>query len=74
MTTSASQQWQLSAFGAHNLRYVDAVLPPLAPHQVLVQVEAVSLNYRDLMLVENRYGMAPRVAVHSGLGYGGHRA
>lgn len=59
MTTSTSQQWQLSAFGAQHLRYVETTLPPLAPHQVLVQVEAVSLNYRDLMLVDNHYGMAP---------------
>lgn len=59
MSTFLSQQWQLSAFGPENLRYVETTLPPLAPHQVLVQVEAVSLNYRDLMLVENRYGMAP---------------
>jgi NADPH:quinone reductase-like Zn-dependent oxidoreductase len=59
MSTPVSHQWQLSAFGAHNLRYVEAPLPPLAPHQVLVQVEAVSLNYRDLTLVENHYGMPP---------------
>lgn len=59
MTLPLSHQWQLSAFGQQNLRYVEATLPPLAPHQVLVRVEAVALNYRDLMLVENRYGMTP---------------
>lgn len=59
MTLALSHQWQLSAFGQQNLRYVAATLPPLAPHQVLVRVEAVALNYRDLMLVENRYGMTP---------------
>jgi len=59
MSTPVSHQWQLNTFGPGNLRYVEAPLPPLAPHQVLVRVEAVSLNYRDLMLVENRYGMTP---------------
>ena len=59
MSTPVSHQWQLNAFGPGNLRYVEAPLPPLAPHQVVVRVEAVSLNYRDLMLVENRYGMTP---------------
>lgn len=59
MTLPLSHQWQLNAFGPQNLRYVEATLPPLAPQQVLVRVEAVALNYRDLMLVENRYGMTP---------------
>ncbi|MDD2924445.1 NAD(P)-dependent alcohol dehydrogenase [Rhodoferax sp.] len=59
MTLPLPHQWQLTAFGPENLRYVPATLPPLAPHQVLVRVEAVALNYRDLMLIENHYGMAP---------------
>ncbi len=59
MTNTSIHQWQLNDFGIQGLRYVQASLPALLPHQVMVRVEAVSLNYRDLMLVENRYGMAP---------------
>lgn len=59
MTTQHFQQWQLTAFGQQNLRYVEARLPSLGPRQVLVRVEAASLNYRDLLLVENRYGTTP---------------
>ncbi len=59
MTGTRIHRWQLNAFGVQNLRYVEAQLPELLPHQVLVRVEAVALNYRDLLLVENRYGMAP---------------
>ncbi len=59
MSNTNIHQWQLADFGIRNLRYVPLTLPALQAHQVLVRVEAVSLNYRDLMLVEGRYGMAP---------------
>ncbi len=59
MSNTNAHQWQMTDFGIRNLRYVPVSLPALQPHQVLVRVEAASLNYRDLLLVENRYGMAP---------------
>ncbi|MDD5334760.1 MAG: NAD(P)-dependent alcohol dehydrogenase [Rhodoferax sp.] len=59
MANDLVHQWQLSAVGRQNLRYVETTQRPLGPRQVRVRVEAASLNYRDLLMVENRYGMAP---------------
>jgi NADPH:quinone reductase-like Zn-dependent oxidoreductase len=42
---------QLTAFGLDHLQQVDVPAPRPAPGDVLVRMEAASLNYRDLMLV-----------------------
>ncbi len=55
--TDILRQWQLTDFGRHNLRLAELPLPQPGPGQILVRVEAASLNYRDLMIVENRYPM-----------------
>lgn len=49
------QQWQLSAFGLQNLRLHDVPLPTPGRGQIRVKVHAVSLNYRDLMVVRGQY-------------------
>ncbi len=41
--------------GAANLRRVDGVPRALAPHDVRIRITAVSLNYRDLMMVRGDY-------------------
>lgn len=46
------KRWQLTAFGLHHLELVDVPLPVPGPGQVLVRVQAVSLNYRDKLVVE----------------------
>lgn len=51
-------RWELHAFGLRNLRQHSAPLPEPGPGEVLVQVEAASLNYRDLQIAEDRYGLA----------------
>ena len=61
MTASTSvpttlQRWQLDAFGRAHLRLSSEPLRQPGPGEVLVQVAAVSLNYRDLQIVEDRYG------------------
>jgi NADPH:quinone reductase-like Zn-dependent oxidoreductase len=52
-------RWQLDAFGRQHLRCVDAPIPEPGPGQILVRVDAASLNYRDLMLTDNNYGWTP---------------
>ncbi len=44
-----------SAFGFENIAVVDRPDPTLGPGQVLVRVRAVSLNFRDLLLVKGQY-------------------
>ncbi|HMJ28219.1 MAG TPA: hypothetical protein VK512_05835 [Xanthobacteraceae bacterium] len=47
------QRWELPAFGRDNLVLTSALRPKPDPKEVLVKVEAVSLNYRDLLMLEN---------------------
>jgi NADPH:quinone reductase-like Zn-dependent oxidoreductase len=51
--------WRLSdAFGIDRLALEEAPDPPLGPGEVRVRVGAVSLNYRDVLIVE--HGISPR--------------
>lgn len=45
-------RWALNALGRHNLCLVAAPKPRPAPGEVLVKVSAVSLNYRDKLVIE----------------------
>lgn len=45
-------------FGLERLRLVERPSPEPGPHEVVVRMRAVSLNYRDLLVVTGRY--APR--------------
>jgi NADPH:quinone reductase-like Zn-dependent oxidoreductase len=63
--------WRISSFGIGNLEAFEAQLPEAGPGQVVVKVHAVSLNYRDLMMVKGFYNpkMAlPRVPCSDGAG------
>ncbi len=52
--------WQLTAqSGPAALRLVETETPKPARGQVLVRVRANSLNYRDLMVADGRYGILP---------------
>lgn len=65
------QQWQIPAFGIESLVLVEKDSPAPGPGQVLVRIHAVSLNYRDLMVVEGRYNprlAMPRVPCSDGAG------
>ncbi|MDB6141335.1 MAG: putative Zinc-containing alcohol dehydrogenase [Pseudomonas sp.] len=46
-------RWELSSFGLDNLRLVNTACPQPKAGEVLVKIEAVSLNYRDTQVVEN---------------------
>src|SRR5215213_10964771 len=47
--------WTISSFGLDSLRLDDRPEPTPGPGHVVVQVRAVSLNYRDLLIVRGQY-------------------
>jgi NADPH:quinone reductase-like Zn-dependent oxidoreductase len=63
--------WRISSFGIDTLESFEAPTPTAGPGQVVVKVHAVSLNYRDLMMVKGFYNpkMAlPRIPCSDGAG------
>jgi NADPH:quinone reductase-like Zn-dependent oxidoreductase len=63
--------WQIQSFGIDQLVLADSPKPRPGRGQVLVKVHAVSLNYRDLLLVRGHYNpkMAlPRIPCSDGAG------
>jgi NADPH:quinone reductase-like Zn-dependent oxidoreductase len=63
--------WQIPSFGIDNLEVKERPLPELSAGQVLVKVHAVSLNYRDLMVVLGKYNpklALPRIPCSDGAG------
>lgn len=57
--TDMLRRWQIGDFGRQHLQQVEAPVPQPGPGQILVRVEAASLNYRDLLLTDDRYGWTP---------------
>jgi NADPH:quinone reductase-like Zn-dependent oxidoreductase len=65
------QVHELRAFGLEHLLPADRPVPDPGPGQVRVRVSAVSLNYRDLMMVRGEYNARqplPLVPVSDGVG------
>ncbi len=65
------QQWKISSFGIDSLELVDGTAGALAAGQVAVRVRAISLNFRDLMVVKGAYNpkmSLPRVPCSDGAG------
>jgi NADPH:quinone reductase-like Zn-dependent oxidoreductase len=58
--TDTMKQWTLKDVGRANLGLVSAAVPTPAEHEILVKVAAVSLNYRDLLLIEDGLGFASK--------------
>ncbi len=61
----------LTKFGLENLQLVEAKTPEPAPGEVLIKIEAVSLNYVDLAVTKGLYNPAlalPRIPVSDGAG------
>lgn len=55
-TPKTLSRWQLSAYGRQHLAYVETPMPTPGPGQILVQVAAASLNFRDLLMIDNGMG------------------
>ncbi|MDE3061479.1 MAG: NAD(P)-dependent alcohol dehydrogenase [Acidobacteriota bacterium] len=63
--------WQIARFGIDSMEFVERAEPEPGPEEVLVQVHAVSFNYRDLLVVKGLYNpkMAlPRIPCSDGAG------
>ncbi len=55
------RSYQLHAFGIEHLRIVDTPLPTPGPGQVALDIQALSLNYRDLLVLKGLYNPALRL-------------
>ena len=63
--------WQISSFGIDSLELVERETPQPGLGEVLVRIRAVSLNYRDLMMVKGLYNpkmKLPRIPCSDGAG------
>jgi NADPH:quinone reductase-like Zn-dependent oxidoreductase len=63
--------WQISSFGVDSLEFAERPAPAPGPGEVLVRVRAVSLNFRDLMMVKGLYNpklRLPRIPCSDGAG------
>jgi NADPH:quinone reductase-like Zn-dependent oxidoreductase len=63
--------WQIQSFGIDQLALVDLPQPRPRRGEVLVKVHAVSLNYRDLLMVRGHYNpkmSVPRIPCSDGAG------
>ncbi|HDS3818767.1 TPA: NAD(P)-dependent alcohol dehydrogenase [Morganella morganii subsp. morganii] len=48
------KRWQLTGTGLNNLILADVPVPVPGEHEVLIRVSAVSLNYRDLLVIDGK--------------------
>jgi NADPH:quinone reductase-like Zn-dependent oxidoreductase len=63
--------FHLTQFGLDHLKSVELPEPAVAPGMVLIRVHAVSLNYRDLLVVKGQYNPKmplPRIPCSDGAG------
>ena len=63
--------WRISSFGISELEQFQGTPPKAGPGQVVIKIHAVSLNYRDLMMVKGFYNPRmelPRIPCSDGSG------
>ncbi len=63
--------WQIPSFGIDSLELVERPMPQPGPGEVVVKIHAISLNYRDLMMVKGAYNpklKLPRIPCSDGAG------
>jgi NADPH:quinone reductase-like Zn-dependent oxidoreductase len=63
--------WQISSFGIDSLEFVERPTPHPGPGEVLVRVHAISINYRDLLMIKGLYNpklKLPRIPCSDGAG------
>lgn len=56
--TDTARHWVIGAEGRRNLEFVESGMPVPGPREVLVKVAAVSLNYRDKLLIDTGLGLS----------------
>lgn len=61
-TPTTRRLWQLSAPGPDNLAFAESPMPRPGVGEILVRVGAVSLNYRDTLLVTSGFGLPQDLA------------
>ncbi|MYB33466.1 MAG: NAD(P)-dependent alcohol dehydrogenase, partial [Acidobacteria bacterium] len=49
------KRWVFHRFGSENLRFEQSDPETPGPGQVLVRLQAASLNYRDLLILQGLY-------------------
>jgi NADPH:quinone reductase-like Zn-dependent oxidoreductase len=57
VTTGTMKRWTLKDIGRDHLELDETVIPVPASNEILVKVSAVSLNYRDLLLIDRGFGL-----------------
>jgi len=63
--------WQISSFGIDSLEFAERPTPEPGPGQVVVKIHAISLNFRDLLMVKGLYNpklKLPRIPCSDGAG------
>jgi NADPH:quinone reductase-like Zn-dependent oxidoreductase len=63
--------WQISSFGVDSLEFVERPDLSPGPGEVLIAIRAISLNFRDLMMVKGLYNphlKLPRIPCSDGAG------
>src|ERR1700678_3325545 len=52
------KSWQLNRSGRENLHLIESPAPQPEADQILVRTNAVSLNYRDKLVIDDKYSMS----------------
>lgn len=52
MSTQINRSWQMNGFGLSRLSQAKGEVPEPGPHELLVRTKAVSLNYKDKLVVD----------------------
>ncbi len=48
-------QWIFESFGISSLKQIEEDIPEIKENEILIEMEAVSLNYRDLLMITGNY-------------------
>jgi len=52
MSSKSNRSWTMNGFGVAHLAPAETTIPKPGPHDLLVRVKAVSLNYKDRMILD----------------------
>ncbi|TPI32049.1 NAD(P)-dependent alcohol dehydrogenase [Mesorhizobium sp. B3-2-1] len=52
MSSDINRSWRMTGFGLPRLELAEGRIPEPGPHDLLVRIKAISLNYKDRMIVD----------------------